>query len=313
MLDFVFIASEVNMTRQQINYLHKKFLTTGTVFGDNRPKTKKLNQKHLKYIEEYLKTPINFGNSMFDLHKALVEKFELSEKYISVWSLYNYMKYMNFSHKKIIYKVQNANTLKVKEQRVQVALDILTALKKGFEFYYLDEISFNLELRPVLGWGMIGKPIQTSKPPKSKNYSVICCMDLNGVVALRIIKGGVKSPDFFSFVSKLIEKECPPLKRNNILLFMDNAKVHHSKDYMKKFANYCNIIYNAPYTPQLNPIEFLFSRLKSDVKKLKSKNESELLQNIINVCKSFKSKECAEYIVNSLKFLKNAYDKQEFY
>ena len=54
MLDFVFIASEVNMTRQQINYLDKKFLTIWTVFGDKRPKTKKLTQ-HLGFIEEFLK------------------------------------------------------------------------------------------------------------------------------------------------------------------------------------------------------------------------------------------------------------------
>ena len=311
--NFVYIANEVNMTRQEVCSLYKKFQTKGTIFGDFRPKPKKLNQFHLEFIEQYLKKPENFGNSMFDLHDALIKKFELSNKYISVWSLYNYMKAMDFSHKKIIYKVQNANTPKVKDKRFEVALEILTALRKGFEFLYIDEISFNIELRPVNGWGLIGQSIQSSKPPKSKNYSAICCMDIKGVVALRVIKGGVKSQDFFSFVGQLVAREYPPLSNKKIVLMMDNAKVHHSKEYMKKFQNYCNIIYNAPYTPQLNAIEFMFSRLKADVKKLKSKNETELIKNIINVCKSFNSKECAEYIAHSLKFLKNAYDKQDFY
>ena len=94
---------------------------------------------------------------------------------------------------------------------------------------------------------------------------------------------------------------------------MDNAKVHHSKQYMVKFQTYANVFYNAPYTPQLNPIEFLFSRLKADVKKQRSKTEKELISNIIYVCKTFSSKEYAEYIVHSLKFLQNAFDKQKFY
>ena len=91
-------------------------------------------------------------------------------------------------------------------------------------------------------------------------------MDINGIVAVKIIKGGVKSQDFFSYVSEITIKECPPLSNKKIVLLMDNAKVHHSKQYMSKFITYNNVIYNAPYTLQLNPIEFLFSRLKADVK-----------------------------------------------
>ena len=264
-------------------------------------------------MKKYFETPEHYGNTMFDLHEALIKEFNLEEKYISVWSLYNYMKSINFTHKKIIYKVQNANTPKVKEKRHDVALEILSAYLKSFEFLYIDEISFNLELRPENGWSLIGKPNQTSKPPKSKNYSVICCMDINGIVAIKIVKGGVKAPDFFSYVAQIVAKECPLFSKRKIVLMMDNAKIHHSKDYMVKFQKYTNVIYNSPYTPQLNAIEFLFSRLKSDVKKKRSKSETELIKNILNVGKTFTKEECAKYIIHSLKFLKNAYDKQNFY
>ena len=138
-------------------------------------------------------------------------------------------------------------------------------------------------------------------------------MDIKGIVYVKIIKGGVKAPDFFSFVSELVAIECPKYSKRKIVLMMDNAKVHHSKDYMQKFIKYVNVLYNSPYTPQFNAIEFLFSKLKSEVKKKKAKNESELIKNIINVCKIFSSKECAKYIVHSLQFLKNAYKCENFY
>ena len=49
------------------------------------------------------------------------------------------------------------------------------------------------------------------------------------------------------------------------------------------------------------------------MKSQRSKNERELITNIIKVCKTFSSKECAEYIVHSLKFLENAFNKENFY
>ena len=153
---------------------------------------------------------------MFDLHEKLIAEFNFDNSYISVWSLYKYMKKMSFTHKKIIYKVQNANTYRIKEIRSQIAIEILTAHLKGFHFMYIDEISFNLDLRPSLGWSLIGHPSQTSKPPKSKNYSVIACMDINGIVAVKIIKGGVKSQDFFSYVSEITIKECPPYQTRKL-------------------------------------------------------------------------------------------------
>ena len=61
---------------------------------------------------------------------------------------------------------------------------------------YIDENSFNLDLRSSPGQSLIFHPSQISKPPKSKYYSVVC-IDINGIVAVKIIKGGVKSQDFF--------------------------------------------------------------------------------------------------------------------
>ena len=149
--DFVFIAKEVNLTRQNVRKLFLKFQTHGSLFEDHRGNLKKLNQTHIEFMQKYLTSTENFGNSMFDLHEALIKHFDLDEKFISIWFLYNYMKGMKFSHKKIVYKVEKANTNRIKDLRIEASLLILTALQKGFEFYYIDEVSFNLELRPGLG------------------------------------------------------------------------------------------------------------------------------------------------------------------
>jgi len=43
----------------------------------------------------------------------------------------------------------------------------------SFHFVYIDQISFNLEMRPDKGWALDGKQLNATKPTKSKNYSVI--------------------------------------------------------------------------------------------------------------------------------------------
>ena len=44
---------------------------------------------------------------------------------------------------------------------------------------------------------------------------------------------------------------------------MDNARIHHSVEFIKsKFENNIRILYNAPYSPDLNPIGKFFSVIK---------------------------------------------------
>ena len=50
-------------------------------------------------------------------------------------------------------------------------------------------------------------------------------------------------------------------------LLLDNVSIHHSKLFKSYIlTNNLNIIYNVPYSPEYNPIELMFSKLKKNVK-----------------------------------------------
>ena len=188
--DFAFISSETGFTRQQVRNYFLKLDKSLSLKVDYRGMKPKLGQDHLHFITNYFNNQNNFGNTVSDLHRDLIIEFGLEKNYISTRSLYNYLEEIGFSNKKIIYKISTANTERIKQQRKKVALEILSHHLSSFEFIYLDEISFNLEFRPVNGWAPIGKKIETSKPCKSKNYSTIVCMDIHGPIGIKIIKGG---------------------------------------------------------------------------------------------------------------------------
>ena len=68
-----------------------------------------------------------------------------------------------------------------------------------------------------------------------------------------------KQEDFLRFLYQLRYKE----KKKWIVLFVDNASIHHAKK-VKKYCEEHNIklVYLPPYSPELNPIEFIWKRTK---------------------------------------------------
>ena len=86
---------------------------------------------------------------------------------------------------------------------------------------------------------------------------------------------------------------------------MDNARIHHSKivkEYMYKTKN--EIIFNAPYSPEMNPIEHLFSKIKGIIRNKKTNTETKkLIKNIKKALSKVTQKEIENYYKKSLNFL----------
>jgi transposase len=104
------------------------------------------------------------------------------------------------------------------------------------------------------------------------------------------------------FKEFLEELENKGIKNKYYLL--DNARIHHSKivkEYMKVSTN--KLLFNVPYSPEYNPIEMIFSKIKSIVRK-KSNNEiiRKLLNNIRKAIKKIRRMDLYNSYTKSLTF-----------
>jgi len=62
---------------------------------------------------------------------------------------------------------------------------------------------------------------------------------------------------------------------------MDNMRTHHSKAVKKAIEELkLNVIYLPPYSPDFNPIEMMWSKIKSVLRKLKIRAFSELKSGV---------------------------------
>ena len=87
-------------------------------------------------------------------------------------------------------------------------------------------------------------------------------------------------------------------KYPNILL--DNARIHHAR-ILKESVTDIRFIYNIPYTPEYNPKEQVFSKLKYLLRISNLTNEN-TLENIKLSLNKITTSELEGYFRNSFKF-----------
>ena len=91
---------------------------------------------------------------------------------------------------------------------------------------------------------------------------------------------------FSSLIDYLISKKCN-LKKT--VFIMDNYTIHKSGFFNEKFGDYLNMLYLPAYSPQLNPIERIFSVWKSYVRRREHLVEDILAMHICEKANNFKT------------------------
>ena len=138
-------------------------------------------------------------------------------------------------------------------------------------------------------------------------------MDLAGIAGWILVKGSVKKEDFFYFFMEFVKNEGPSFEQKPPVFFMEKAKIHKSKAYMTRIFNkFYNCLYNALHSPQLNPIDYAFSKIKAQVAKMHPNTEKYLIQCIYNGISGIIPKNFAGYVYQSYKFMKIAYESHDF-
>jgi transposase len=137
-----------------------------------------------------------------------------------------------------------------------------------------------------------------SEKRRRERFSIVSSITNKKVIYTQLVKGSIKKEQFIDFMKETIKRT-----NNRSSYLMDNARIHKSKELGKLIDNSKRkIIYNVPYSPENNPIEMVFSKVKLLVKK-KRINEivNDLKRNIINGFKKITKADLMGYVNHSLK------------
>lgn len=247
------------------------------------------------YIKSYVIKKVNFDYKK--LISMIKRKFKIS---ISKSSIYNILSELSITHKKI----KNKPIIKNKKLHNKDKKQFIKKINNINinDIISIDETSFDTKISADYGWFYKGKQlIRKTYIKQIIRYTLICAISSKRIIHSKLIKGSSNGLDFKNFIEELIM-----ILSNNANtkyhLLMDNARIHHSK-IVKNYIvskNY-NTLYNVPYSPEYNPIEQLFSKLKGYVKKYNTNHiKDKLIKNITKGLKTIKVRDLKGYYKNSL-------------
>lgn len=114
---------------------------------------------------------------------------------------------------------------------------------------------------------------------RGRNISVCAALTNEGLVHFRALLGSYNTAEFVVFIQELMTR----LPLGPKIMVMDNVRFHHAapvRDAVESLGH--EIFFLPPYSPQLNPIELLFSKWKSIIKREISVFDTRRLLEVIN-------------------------------
>ena len=117
------------------------------------------------------------------------------------------------------------------------------------------------------------------KSYKGQKHTVIGAISIDGLVCIKAIKDSMKGENFETFVSKNL---CPKLSKGKVVV-MDNLKIHKSEKVQQMITDTgAKPLYLPRYSPDFNPIEMLWSVLKSFIRRFKPQT-SFAMQQVLRI------------------------------
>ena len=130
---------------------------------------------------------------------------------------------------------------------------------------YVDETGMDDNEVPEFGWGPIGKRVLDMKRgEKIKRYSVLAGLSNNRIIAPIVFEGTCCRELFEHWLETVL---LPVAKRGSVII-LDNASFHRGGRIKTLIeAAGCTLLYLPAYSPDLNPIEHHWNRVKGIIKK----------------------------------------------
>lgn len=125
-----------------------------------------------------------------------------------------------------------------------------------------------------------------------KTTTFVGALRLSGMTAPMVLDGPMNGAWFLAYVQQVL---APTLKPGDVVI-MDNLAAHKStpiKDAMEAVG--ARLLFLPPYSPDLNPIENAFAKLKAMLRKAAARSIEQLWDAIARIIQTYSPRECANY------------------
>jgi len=128
-----------------------------------------------------------------------------------------------------------------------------------------------------------------------RTTTVVAALRAEGIVAPLVLDGAIDGPAFLAYVEQFL---APALRPGDVLV-MDNLGSHKVAGVREAVeARGASLLHLPPYSPDLNPIEMAFAKLKALLRSEAARTVEALWAAVGRLLDRFTPAECARYLAH---------------
>jgi transposase len=157
----------------------------------------------------------------------------------------------------------------------------------------LDETAATTSMVRRYGWSPRGERCRIAAPAGHwKTTTIIAGLRTSGPEAIALLDGPVTGERFRAYVAEALV----PALRSGDTVILDNLSAHKLAGVREAIeAAGAHLLYLPPYSPEFNPIELVFAKLKALLRSAAARTVGDLWEAIRQAFAHFSSDECRNY------------------
>ena len=158
---------------------------------------------------------------------------------------------------------------------------------------FIDETAVKTNLTRLRGRAKRGERLMMDAPFGSwGTQTLIAGLTRDALIALWVIKGAMDGPAFAAYIREVLAPEIAP----GTVVILDNLSTHRNKEAAQALRDQgCWFLYLPPYSPDLNPIELAFSKLKAHLRRIGARTFTDVFETIGAICDLYNPTECRNH------------------
>lgn len=281
------IAEQFGVCSRWVRLLHTRWLRTGRIDpsphgGGYPPKiTLEKEQQIRQFLQQHPDATLAEIRAGCDLSVSLV----------AIWKA---LKRMGWTRKKKVVHASEQDRPDVQEKRRKWKHKTCQVNAKRFVF--IDQSGINTRMHRDYGRAPKGVRVIDSVPEKHyQNSTVMGAMRLDGTVETFVYDGGTDVPTMLAFIQSIL---APCLTPDDIVVW-DNLRTHLSPSVIQAIQKTGAMIWPLPpYSPDMNPIEKLWSKVKTYLKKVAARTKDTLLHGLHSALQTVTTSDIFNWFVN---------------
>lgn len=225
-------------------------------------KRKALMENQIDSIIEWLEQDSSY--TLKQLQAKILAEFQVI---VSISTIGNYLEGRLFTMKQVHTQPATMNSPVNKEMRAEYVRCLNSYIQQGKQIVWIDQTNFNLFCRRARGRSRAGaRAVQILPSSRGPNVHLIGGISAAGIVAMDRRRGSFTADSAIAWVRNLmVQWENGGNELADLVIVCDNAPCHSRLETALNGTT-ATLLRLAPYSPMLNPIETIWSKIKTYVR-----------------------------------------------